>query len=109
VAAGAIIGEGAVINIHLQPVGGHVTTVAGTCRYNVVGRFPRCCAAIMTTRAGAGGRGVIHAHAAPASCLVTGFAAVGGSDVAAVLPWCGRAIVAAGTVICEGTVIHIDL
>ena len=77
VAAGAIIGEGAVINIHLQPVGGHVTTVAGTCRYNVVGRFPRCRAPVVTTRAGAGGGRVIHTDGTPAGGAVTGFAAIG--------------------------------
>jgi len=77
VAAGAIIGETIVINIDLIPVGGHMTAVAGTCRCNVARGFTRCRAPVVTTRAGAGGGRVIHAHAAPAGGLVTGFAAVG--------------------------------
>ena len=65
------------VNIHLRPVGGHVTTVTSPGGGNVARRFPRCRAPVVATRTGAGGGRVIHTDAAPAGGAVTGFAAVG--------------------------------
>jgi len=66
-----------VINIHLRPTCGHVTTVTSPGGGNVARRFPRRFAAVVATRTGAGGGRVIHTDGTPAGGAVTGFAAVG--------------------------------
>ena len=60
-AAGAVIGEGTVINVDLGPVSRYMTAVASPGGGNVARRFTRRFAAVMTTGTGAGRRGVIHA------------------------------------------------
>lgn len=81
-AADAITGDRCVIDISPGPTIGGVADITVTTGCNVVGRFARCGAAVMATRAAASNRAMVNIDLRPAVADMTTFAAVSRGNVA---------------------------